>query len=196
MENLQDVLAAIAAAAGQRSWGRGTWFERETEALGHKVAHTTTNAILNGTYRHKPTADTLASYSRVADRYGIDGVRVFDAAGQPQRAGEFAQQLPDDVDDLDPRSRAFVLEMIRYLLEVEHGRRERIDEWLATQGLDTSNVVDINSARLEDIPRLDPGPGESHPALPSVTRWHDDLGIPATGGDEPGTHGDGHEFDV
>lgn len=184
MENLQDVLAAIAVAAGQRAWGRGTWFERETEAVGHRVVHTTTNAILSGSYRHKPTPDTLSAFARVAERYGVAGSRVFNAAGQPQRAGEFAQLLPDDVDELGPRSRALVIDTIRLLLELE--RAAGVPQ----------NVVPIGRDFQWAPP--DVTVGVPHPSLPSVTRYSDDGLRVADSGHEslPGTEGDGHEFDA
>jgi hypothetical protein len=96
---------------------------RELEAYAHKhrhkITHTTINAMRHGTYPSKPTPKTLEALAFLS---GCNLTAVRKAAGLSRGAvagRRFADQLPPDVDDLEARPRAVLLEMARVLLDMQ-----------------------------------------------------------------------------
>lgn len=118
VETLRDVLVAIENAAGAKG---GSWFERQSIAVGSKVRYTTFDGILNGSYHHRPTDRLLETIALIGERHGVDDARrrTWDAAHRPMPTGEFAASLPDGVDTLNPASREVVISVIRNMLELQ-----------------------------------------------------------------------------
>lgn len=189
-ETLKDVLHAIEIAAGEQG---GSWFSREAERLGYKLVYTTPNHILAGTYRSKASGKTLEAIAAIAQAHGVDPFRVYAAAARNRPTRRFAESLPDGVDDLDPRMQKILLDLIAHIvstsdltvvtptIDFAYQAEAQPDLILVTDADEPATLMQFKGAK---------------PRERSVTGVPDDLRIPATGGDEPGTHGDGHEFDV
>ena len=118
VETLRDVLVANETAAGAKG---GSWFERQSIAVGSKVRYTTFDGILKGSYHHRPTDRLLDTIAAIGERHGVEDVRrrTWDAAHRPMPTGEFAASLPSDVDTLNPASREVVISVIRNMLELQ-----------------------------------------------------------------------------
>jgi hypothetical protein len=118
VETLRDVLIAIGDAAGAKG---GSWFERQSSALGMKVRYTTFDRILNGTYHSQPSKRLLETIVAVGMKHGLPDVeaRVYAAAARPMPTGEFAAQLPEGVDTLSPASRKALLAVITNMIELQ-----------------------------------------------------------------------------
>ncbi len=140
VETLRDVLVAIENAAGAKG---GSWFERQSIAVGSKVRYTTFDGILKGSYHHRPTDRLLDTIAMIGERHGITDARrrTWDAAHRPMPTGEFAASLPKDVDTLNPASREIVISVIRNMLELQRAADS------------PGTVVPIGEARSARTPR-------------------------------------------
>ena len=85
---------------------------------GYRVTATTLNQIRNGSYKSKPSQETLAAIAWLA---GVDEALAFAAAGQPVPGPPLADELPPGADNLSPKSRKAVVEMVRVLVDLEAG---------------------------------------------------------------------------
>lgn len=85
---------------------------------GYRVTATTLNQIRNGSYKSKPSKETLAAIAWLA---GVDETLVYAAAGQPVPGPPLADELPPGADLLSPKSRKAVVEMVRVLVDLEAG---------------------------------------------------------------------------
>lgn len=84
---------------------------------GFELTHSTINLIRKGSYPSRPKDKTLESLSFLSG-VPLDTVRAL--AKLPAKAIiSFAAQLPPDVDELEPRPRAALLEMARLLLDFQ-----------------------------------------------------------------------------
>lgn len=83
---------------------------------GYRVTATTLNQIRNGSYKSKPSQETLAAIAWLA---GVDEALAFAAAGQPVPGPPLADELPPGADNLSPKSRKAVVEMVRVLVDLE-----------------------------------------------------------------------------
>lgn len=80
---------------------------------GHKITHTTINAILNNTYKSQPGDDTIRAIAWLAN---VPDYIAFHAAGRKAGLKPFADDLPPGVDELTPKERAAVLGLLRMLV--------------------------------------------------------------------------------
>lgn len=83
---------------------------------GHRLTNTTVNAIRSGTYKFQPTAETVRAIGWLA---GVSEEVAFAAAGLRVPGPPFADELPPGVDNLSPRKRKVVIELLRVLIDEE-----------------------------------------------------------------------------
>jgi transcriptional regulator with XRE-family HTH domain len=94
---------------------RGRALGREAERAGLHLSYTTVDKILAGTYKSRPTPETLQALAKLA-RMPLQ--KVYAAAQEPLPMARFADELPADVDLLPASARRVVLALIRDLLDV------------------------------------------------------------------------------
>lgn len=85
---------------------------------GFTVVGTTLSHIRAGRYKSVPTDDTIRAIAWLA---GVSDEVAFTAAGQPVPGPPFAEELPPGVDNLSPKARKAVIEMLRVLVDAEAG---------------------------------------------------------------------------
>ncbi|MCL1900070.1 MAG: hypothetical protein FWG11_06120 [Promicromonosporaceae bacterium] len=85
---------------------------------------TTLNHIGAGTYKSRPSAETVRAVAYLA---GVSDDEAFTAAGLPIPGPPFADELPPDADELSPRSRKAVIEVIRAMLAAERGHQPPVE---------------------------------------------------------------------
>lgn len=83
---------------------------------GYKVVGTTLGHIRAGRYKSVPSAETIRAIAWLA---GVDDSVAFAAAGQPVPGPPLADELPPGADNLSPKSRKAVVEMVRVLVDLE-----------------------------------------------------------------------------
>lgn len=83
---------------------------------GYKVVGTTLGHIRAGRYKSVPSAETIRAIAWLA---GVDESVAFAAAGQPVPGPPLADELPPGADNLSPKSRKAVVEMVRVLVDLE-----------------------------------------------------------------------------
>lgn len=134
----------------------GATSSRQLEAYarkhGHVVTHSTLNNIRSGTYPSRPKAKTLEALAFLS---GVSLNSVRNAAGLPPKLGRsLADQLPPDVDELEARPRAALVEMARVLLEMQ---RRELDESHPQHdfGVSTASARDLGLSG-EDVNNGDP----------------------------------------
>jgi hypothetical protein len=156
-QTLRDLVQHALATRG----GSGRSLAAAAERAGHKVTHTTVNQLAAGTYRFKPSAETIRAIAWLA---GVPEDAAFAAAGVPVPGPPFADELPPGVDNLSPRSRRAAIEILRALVDAEEraaddraevvptepsrsGRRPSADD-LVDQLDDMDHVVEGEAAPL------------------------------------------------
>lgn len=88
----------------------GRELERVARANGHRIVHTTINAIRKNSYNSAPSAETIRAIGWLA---GVGDSEAFAAAGRPNPGPPFAEELPPGVDDLSPKERRALIEIMR-----------------------------------------------------------------------------------
>ncbi|WP_417220567.1 hypothetical protein [Arthrobacter sp.] len=83
---------------------------------GFRIVATTINQIRNGSYKSTPSAETIRAIAWLA---GVSDEVAFTAAGQPVPGPPLADELPPGTDNLSPKSRKAVIEMLRVLIDLE-----------------------------------------------------------------------------
>jgi hypothetical protein len=86
------------------------------QAHGHELTHSTFNWIRSGTYKSRPSPETVRAIAWLA---GVSESEAFTAAGLPVPGPPFADELPPGVDTLSPRKRKVVLDLLRVLIDDE-----------------------------------------------------------------------------
>jgi len=86
------------------------------QVKGFKVTHATLNALLGGTYKSTPSTETIRAIAWLA---GVSDEVAFTAAGQSVPGPPLADELPPGTDNLSPKSRKAVIEMLRVLIDLE-----------------------------------------------------------------------------
>jgi len=86
------------------------------QKAGYKVVGTTLGHIRAGRYKSEPSEDTIRAIAWLA---GVDESVAFAAAGQQVPGPPLADELPPGADNLSPKSRKAVVEMVRVLVELE-----------------------------------------------------------------------------
>lgn len=70
--------------------------------------------ITNGSYKSRPTDDTIRAIAYLA---GVNDEVAFTAAGRRTPGRPFSEDLPDGVDDLTPKEREAAVYMLRVLVQ-------------------------------------------------------------------------------
>ncbi|KZM78369.1 hypothetical protein [Cellulosimicrobium sp. I38E] len=83
---------------------------------GFELTHSTFNWIRSGTYKSRPSPETVKAIAWLA---GVPAAEAFTAAGLPVPGPPFADELPPGVDNLSPRKRKVVIDLLRVLIEDE-----------------------------------------------------------------------------
>lgn len=86
------------------------------EKKGLKLTHTTLNAMRAGTYKWAPREETIRVLAELAN---VSVETAFRAAGLPVPGPPLADELPPGSDNLSPKSRAAVIQMLRVLIDLE-----------------------------------------------------------------------------
>lgn len=111
---LTDVVRLAYTRTGASSSRR---LEAYARRHGHTLTHTTINQISAGTYASRPGEKTLRALAFLSG-VPYNDVRV--VAGLPPKVGRsLADQLPPDVDELEARPRAVLVDMARVLLDLQ-----------------------------------------------------------------------------
>ncbi|UTM47083.1 hypothetical protein [Glutamicibacter mysorens] len=131
------------------------------QGAGHKVTYTTLNHIRGGTYKSTPGAPTLRAIAYLA---GVEESVAFAAAGQPVPGPPLADELPPGADNLSPKSRKAVVEMVRVLVDLES----------STNAQRTPESSDTKPRLRAVAPEGDPRPGQKTSAADGVTELHGD----------------------
>ncbi|QAY69808.1 hypothetical protein [Xylanimonas protaetiae] len=131
---MQDLARAAQADAGTSM----RQLARRAQEHGFKIVDTTLNAIAAGTYKSRPTSETIRAIAWLSH---VTDDEAFAAAGQPVPGPPFAKELPPDVDHLSPRHRKIVVELLRVLIDDD--LRACSSEGTASQASPASDVVDV-----------------------------------------------------
>lgn len=91
------------------------------QAHGWSLKHTTVNSIIRGSYKSTPSDDTIRAIAFLAN---VPERVAFEAAGRRVPGKPFAEELPPGVDDLSPKERKAVIEMLRVLV----AQRQELDD--------------------------------------------------------------------
>lgn len=110
---------------------------------GYRITTTTINAIRQGVYKSTPREGTLRALAWLA---GVDASVAFTAAGQPVPGPPFAEELPPGVDNLSPKARKAVLDMLRVLVDLE-GSSDASNTEPHEQPTDLHNARERRNAR-------------------------------------------------
>ena len=86
----------------------------ERGVLRARLNRVTIAKIMNGSYKSRPTDDTIRAIAYLA---GVDDEVAFTAAGRRTPGRPFAEDLPDGVDDLTPKEREAAVYMLRVLVQ-------------------------------------------------------------------------------
>ncbi|MGN0100714.1 MAG: hypothetical protein ACI39C_07225 [Dietzia sp.] len=115
--------------------GYGELSTRQLEAKVHsavekgdlrgKLNRATIAQILNGSYRKRPTDDTIRAIAYLA---GVNDEVAFTAAGRRAPGRPFAEDLPDGVDDLTPKEREAAVYMLRVLVQQRRELNQNEDQ--------------------------------------------------------------------
>lgn len=111
-QTLRDLV--VAAKESRATSARQLAFAAQRH--GFKVVDTTLNAIAAGTYKSKPSDDTIRAIAWLAD---VSDEVAFAAAGVPMPGPPFAEELPPGVDYLSQPSRKAAVEILRALVRAE-----------------------------------------------------------------------------
>ena len=112
-QTLKEMLEAAIVRHNGASIRRLSFLARDH---GFQVTDTTLNHMRAGTYKSTPKAETLRAIAWLA---GVDEAVAFTAAGQPAPGPPLADELPPGSDNLSPRSRQVVIDMVRVLVDQE-----------------------------------------------------------------------------
>ena len=86
----------------------------ERGLLRSRLNRVTIAKIINGSYKSRPTDDTIRAIAYLA---GVTDEVAFTAAGRRTPGRPFAEDLPDGVDDLTPKEREAAVYMLRVLVQ-------------------------------------------------------------------------------
>lgn len=95
----------------------------KAEEAGLKITYTTLNQIRSNTYKSTPGEPTLKAIAYLA---GVEDSVAFTAAGQPVPGPPLADELPPGADNLSPKSRKAIVEMVRVLVDLETSHNDTL----------------------------------------------------------------------
>lgn len=93
--------------------------------LDARLNRATISNILNGSYKSRPTDDTIRAIAYLA---GVADEVAFTAAGRRTPGRPFAEDLPDGVDDLTPKEREAAVYMLRVLVQQRRELNQNEDQ--------------------------------------------------------------------
>lgn len=114
--NETETLKGLIEMAIERHQTSARQLAFKAQEAGFKIVYTTINQIRNGIYKSKPSEVTLKAIAYLA---GVEESVAFAAAGQPVPGPPLADELPPGADNLSPKSRKAVVEMVRVLVDLE-----------------------------------------------------------------------------
>lgn len=114
--NETETLKGLIEMAIERHQTSARQLAFKAQEAGFKIVYTTINQIRNGIYKSKPSEVTLKAIAYLA---GVEESVAFTAAGQPVPGPPLADELPPGADNLSPKSRKAVVEMVRVLVDLE-----------------------------------------------------------------------------
>ncbi|MBP2398872.1 hypothetical protein [Glutamicibacter protophormiae] len=116
--NDTDSLKGLIEMAVERHQTSARQLAFKAQEAGLKITYTTLNQIRSNTYKSVPGEQTLRAIAWLA---GVEDSVAFTAAGQPVPGPPLADELPPGADNLSPKSRKAVVEMVRVLVDLEAG---------------------------------------------------------------------------
>ncbi|WP_420179655.1 helix-turn-helix domain-containing protein [Paenarthrobacter sp. TA1.8] len=114
--NQPQSLSELVELAAQYRDTSGLGLSQLAAKNGYQLTATTINQIRQGLYKSKPREGTLRALAWLA---GVSDEVAFTAAGQTVPGPPFAEELPPGVDNLSPKARKVVLDMVRVLVDLE-----------------------------------------------------------------------------
>jgi transcriptional regulator with XRE-family HTH domain len=114
--NQPQSLSELVELAAQYRDASGLGLSQLAAKNGYQLTATTINQIRQGLYKSKPREGTLRALAWLA---GVSDEVAFTAAGQTVPGPPFAEELPPGVDNLSPKARKVVLDMVRVLVDLE-----------------------------------------------------------------------------
>lgn len=157
MENLKDLMEK-AVERHDKSVRQLAFMAQEG---GHKATYTTLNHIRSGTYKYTPGEATIRAIAYLA---GVEESVAFTAAGQPVPGPPLADELPPGADNLSPKSRKAVVEMVRVLVDLES----------STNAQRTPESNDAPPRLRAVAPTSDTSPGQKTEPDYGITELHGD----------------------
>lgn len=111
----------------------GRAIAKKEQEVGYSMKHTVFNQVLNGRYKSQIIDKKIRAFVCLA---GVTEETVFIAAGRPAPGPPLANELPDGVDNLSPKARKAVIEMLGVLIAAEKGsdHDERTQEEVTKPG--------------------------------------------------------------
>lgn len=141
-ESLRDI-ALLAQSRHDGEGGRA--MERIAKRSGFTISASTFDRIAAGTYRSKAQKKTLQALAHLA---GVSEERAYEAADRRYVAKKFADQLPDDVDQLEEDQREALIYAARAFLksnrEIERLQNELRKLRKQEPTPESSNVVEAD----------------------------------------------------
>ncbi|WP_260844628.1 hypothetical protein [Micrococcus luteus] len=121
MERIPTSLKELAQLVFDMQGTSARQVAQRAEKRGYRLTHTTINQMRAGTYKSVPKEETLRA---LADLAGVSVETAFHAAGLPVPGPPLADELPPGSDNLSPKSRAAVIQMLRVLIDLESNHDE------------------------------------------------------------------------
>ncbi|MGP5383409.1 hypothetical protein ACTXL8_14680 [Glutamicibacter arilaitensis] len=114
--NDTETLKGLIEMAVERHQTSARQLAFKAQDAGLKITYTTLNQIRSNTYKSVPGDQTIRAIAWLA---GVEDSVAFTAAGQPVPGPPLADELPPGADNLSPKSRKAVVEMVRVLVDLE-----------------------------------------------------------------------------
>lgn len=147
----------------------GRAIAKKAQNAGYSMTHTVFNQVLNGRYKSQITDEKIRAFARLA---GVTEATAFTAAGRPTPGPPLADELPEGVDNLSPKARKAVIEMLRVLVAAEKGsdHDERTQEEVTKPGTQGTHSPAMSRAGV--TPASEDARAEGGvPAVPVPDEW-------------------------
>lgn len=142
--------------------------EEARRPRGMSLNYTTAAKIARGDYSRTPSDGTIRAVAFLA---GVSDEVAFTAAGRKLAGPPFADELPDGVDELDPRERRAALEILRVLVAQRQELNRHADTEPARPA-STAPSTAAESAPLEGE-KTPPRPVRRRRSVPKPARQDD-----------------------
>lgn len=129
---------------------------------GFDITVTTINHLKAGTYKYKPSPETIRAIAWLA---GVSESVAFTAAGQPVPGPPLADELPPGSDNLSPKARKALIDLARLLIEYE---ADNDDAEQQTPNTSTNPIPRLRAV----APASDAGPGQKTGPDDSIIEFH------------------------